>query len=256
MSQQAKLPALEGKKKFTATVSALVMGFLGLLVTNGVIGTEVASTATQIMAIAMPLAAAFVYDIMQGLHDRKKEEVKKIEVEQRFLLEKGKPPPAVPPALPKRINFKTFTREVQERLTQDELDRPATIGLYHAIVDEGKQTPVECLEDVWEYAQLVEDAAQKKFAAIHKFRLDDPDLPKILQKIGKCPYSNVDAFCAYEGNRTALRDCRSATRNGVCVWRLIELDTEDSWRTAYDTSLDGLYRLACHLIANLQRKGE
>ena len=244
---------LEGKKKFTTTISAMVVGFIGLLVTNGIIGDQVAATATQVAAVGLPLACAFIYDIMQGLHDRKKEEVKKVEVEveKRFLMEKEKPAPPPPARKPNHINFATLTKEVLERVEKDDQQRPKALSLYYALIDEGKETELDSLPDVWEYANLVVDAADRKFEEIHGFSLNDPELTEKLRTVGKCPYSTADAFCAYEGNRVALRDVRNAKRDRDGCWQLVEMDGTDNWRTNFDTSLYGIMTGARRLVSQL-----
>lgn len=148
MEQAIKPSILEGKKKFTATLTMGLIGFVGLLVTTGIIGEQTAEPIVQMMSLGLPLALAFVYDVMQGLHDRKKEDVAKVIVEQRFLLEKEKIAPPVSLPKPKPINFRAFTEEVLERVETDKTGRPKGISLYYAIIGEGKETETQIPQDV------------------------------------------------------------------------------------------------------------
>jgi len=255
MSDQTKAKAIDGQKKFTATLTGFVMSFLNGLVTTGVMTEEAASPLIQVLAIGLPIVGAFAYDLIQGSHDKKKEEVRKVEVEQRFLIEK-KPAEAPPPGpKPKAINFKEFTNEVLEGVEKDDKGQPKGISLYYAVLSTGRRWELEVLTDLRTYAELVLDAAQHKFEDIHGFTTDDPDLAKILKTVGKCPYSSLEAYCSYEGNQVALIDVENAYRERQAVWDLIALDSGGSWRTAYDTSLFGVYGLAEHIVSILRQQG-
>lgn len=99
------------------------------------------------------------------------------------------------------------------------------------------------------------DAADRKFEEIHGFNVNDPDLPRILREVGKCPYSTVEAYCAYEGNRVALKDVRNARQYRDSVFELIELDSTGYWQTNYDTTLYGILESARRLVTNIKTRG-
>lgn len=255
MTQDPKPKALDGQKKFTATLTGFFMSFLNALVTTGVMTEEAASPLIQIIAIGLPIVGAFAYDVIQGSHDKKKLEIEKVEIEKRYLLPEKPEAPAPPPPKRTRVNFKAFLADVMARTKTDEESRPEATSLYYSLIDEGQHVEVEVLADVWEYGNLVVDAAERKFEELNGFNLRDPNLAEVLRTRGKCPYSNVDAFCAYEGNRTALYDVKNAQNSLNSVRDLITLDTTASWRGYYDPSLKGLLWGAEHLLAVLQQQG-
>lgn len=242
---------MSGKKKVGASV---FLPIIAVIVNSFVADPAAAKNIMELVGQYLPslivMVSGWFFTANEAAVDkeRAKAETAKAQVQPA-------PPPApppVPPVKPKRINFKAFAGEVQERVDKDKDDRPTGISLYYAVISEGKQWEVEILDDVWEYAQLVTDAAKRKFEATNRFDIDDPDLAKILRTIGKCPYSSVEAFCAYEGNRTALLDVRDARRHKDAVWRLIETDATGYWRTAYDTTLYGIFELAPFLISQIE----
>lgn len=255
MNQESKInKVMSGKKKITAS---LFLPIIAVVVNTFVVNPETAKTLNDLVAMYLPtlfvMVSGWFYTVNEASVDRERAKVK-TEVEKTKQLEIQKAELPLLPK-PKTINFKAFTEEVLERVETDEMGRPKGISLYSAIIDEGKQWEVELLQDVWEYAQLVVDAAEKKFEAIHGFDINAPDLQEILRTIGKCPYSTVDAFCAYEGNRVALTDVRNARRDRDATYNLIELDSTNYWKSNYDTTLYGIFTSARRLVANIKMKG-
>jgi len=255
MNDQSKFNNfMSGKKKLTAS---LFLPIIAAIINTFVVDPETAETLQQLVVMYLPtlvtMAAGWFYTTQEASVDKARA---KITVEQ----EKTKQAEAQaavmqPAAKPRPINFKAFLQEVDESVEKDEQDRSKAISLYYALIDEGKQQEVEVLDDVWEYVGLVVDAAERKFEEIHGFSITDPDLRAILRKVGKCPYSTVDAYCAYEGNRVALRDVRSAWRDREAVTELVETDAAGYWRTNFDTSLYGLMQGASRLVQRIKEKG-
>ena len=71
---EQKTGKLEGKKKFTAELLGLATALVGILVTSGVLTEESADLITQILIIVVPIGGATLYGLIQGSHDKKKEE--------------------------------------------------------------------------------------------------------------------------------------------------------------------------------------
>lgn len=255
MEQQTKPKRIDGQKKFTAILSGVVLSVIGLLVTNGVIGDNVASSITQLGAVALPILGTFLYTLVQGSHDKVKIQKDIVEIEKRYLLPPKEVELPAPKLKPKRIDFKAFATRVLGEAEKDKDGRPKATALFYALISEGKQTEVESLLDVWEYGDLMIDASKRKFEELNHFSIDDPNLTQRLRTIGKCPYSTVEAFCTYEGNRTALLDVREANRNLASVAELIQEDFNSYWLTNFDTSLYGLWLDADRLVKNLRMKG-
>lgn len=218
---------LEGKKKFTTTISAMVVGFVGLLVTNGIIGDQVAATATQVAAVALPLGCAFIYDLIQGSHDKRKLEVRKVEVEveQRFLMEKEKAPAtpaadnpevvAAPPSLP-RIDFKAFHRAVEQQAEtikstqiEDPPDARARLAAFR-MVGGRREWSTDDFRDVETYTNLFVGAAEEAFAEASTFPYNDSGRYLIggefADKLGACPTSRLETLALRNGFYDELRE--------------------------------------------------
>lgn len=246
---KAKVP-----KKFTADLAALLVAALSLFGPAFIPDLELAPLIQGIGVIA-PMLGAGIYHFKQGQQDVEKEKTKqreiekdKVVVEERFLMEKKAAVAPLPAPKLKSINFKQFTNDVLELVEMDEQDRPKGISLYYAVIETGKQWEVEVLKDVSRYAELVVDGAERRFEATHGFRADDPDLGNILRTRGKCVYGSLEAFCDYEGNRTAFIDLESAYSDRAAVFELVALKLpRASW--PFDTSLFGMQTSAEHLVA-------
>jgi len=255
MNQESKInKAMSGKKKITAS---LFLPIVAAIVNTFVVDPETAETLNDLVAMYLPtlivMLSGWFYTVNEASVDRERAKVK-TEAERTKQIELQKVELPLLPK-PKPVNFKAFLEEVLERVETDEMGRPKGTSLYSAIIGEGKQREVELLSDVWDYAQLVMDAAEKKFEEIHGFDINAPNLQEILRTTGKCPYSSVDAFCAYEGNRIALLDVRNARRDKNATFELIELDSTNYWKQNYDTTLWGIFRSARRLVDNIKTKG-
>lgn len=250
-----KPKAIDGQKKFTATLIGFLMSFLNSLTTTGIMTEEAASPLIQILAIGGPIVGAVLYDLIQGSHDKVKVQKDIVEIEKRFLLPPKPETPALPSPTPKLIDFKAFIAEVLDRVDTDDAGRPRQTSLLYALWDEGKQWKVDSLDDVIEYGQLCRDAANGRFEEVVGVVLDDPELMAKLNAQSKCHYSTVDAYCSYEKGRTALRDARRMFRKANDVITLSEVDTIDFWRTYFDTSLYGIFEGSSYLLSRLQQKG-
>lgn len=242
--QEPKAKRIDGQKKFTATLAGFAMSFLNALATTGVMTGEPSSLLTQIIAIVGPILGAGGYDVVQGSHDKKKEEIRKVEIEQRFLLPEKPAAPLPLPRRPKKIDFEAFIGKVKARTEIDKSGNVKATSLYHALRDEGDEWDVEYFPDLYEYARLVTDAAERTFEERNGFALNDPDLAAKLRTMGKCPYATVEAYCAYEGDRVSLREVYEAREKERDVYGLGAEDTTGKWRNRLDVSLFGLWNKA------------
>lgn len=244
---KAKVP-----KKFTADLLALLVMVASLFGPAFFPQFELAPVI-QALGVVTPGIAAGIYHFKQGKQDVEKEKTKQAEAATAAAIA-APPRPAAPlvapppPPKPKRINFKLFTNDVLELVEKDDKGQPKGISLYYAVIQTGRQYELEVLSDLQRYAELVVDGAERRFSDIHGFRADDPDLANILKTKGKCPYSSLEAFCDYEGNRMAFLDLEEAYDDRAAVFELVALNVpRASWH--FDTSLFGMHTSAGHLVA-------
>lgn len=155
--------AIDGKKKFTATLVSIAASLIGLFCTP-----ETAEPLTHTVAVAGPLVLGLLYDWFQSRHDIKKKEaeIKQAEVsltqvqngQALAALQQAQPAAPVKPFDPEAFHTEVLA-EVEKRYTEV---NPATI--YYMARDKGLTAPctdISQAQDYWDYLIALAREADK-----------------------------------------------------------------------------------------------
>jgi len=247
---------LEGKKKFIATVTAIVASGLALFLTP-----EQVEPVTQLFAVVSPLVLGLIYDLLQGKHDIKKEEVK-IEQEKSFQTEKATTPPA-PIEQPDPV-IMADTWSLPE---PSELDRRASVLAAANYFESNPMTDffnasivlknIECtsIEQALVAWGWYEDKAEAAFKEKFGFFLNEAE--EHLADDRSCPYYSVDNMARQKSihHWAMLRKVRKVKNSIEELEDLDELQIDwSSGLAPRDRNLFTVGNYAKYLIENFYRR--
>ena len=242
---------LEGKKKFIATITAIIASGLALFFTP-----EQVAPMTQTLAVLAPLALGFIYDFLQQRHDVKKEQVK-IEVAKTNQIATGNAVlelqedvfPLVEEAYFEPFDMETFDKKLEARAANTYLEiTPITV--FFAAQDKGKATKCRHIDQALSYWDFLLDKSMKAFEFIYGFRYDEAG--KHLADDNKdCPYYSVDNMARQKGIHfwNMLRTVRRTIKKHSELEELS--DTNIPWQSKLapsDQTLFGLGNLSYELL--------
>jgi hypothetical protein len=195
--------SLEGKKKFIATVTAVVAAVVGALATQGVIGQGTSETATQLLAIAGPLILGFLYDLIQGWHDGKKEQVKietaKAEAQKQITLPLVQ---YVEEKLAQPFDPQSFDQKVKQYASSWYGEVNNFTELYSAQAL-GRQRRIEDIDqavDYWAYLyNKGNEAFRQKFGFDFSERNDKSNLKTVNKQGQLCTFPDIRTMASFSG---------------------------------------------------------
>jgi len=193
---------LEGKKKFTATVLAVIASIVGALATQGVIGQGTSESLIQLSAILGPLALGFFYDLIQGRHDQKKEEVK-IEVAKAESQKQIVAPVVqyVEEKLAQPFDAQAFADKVKTN-TASRYGEVNEFTEFYTARDLGKERTIDHIDqaiDYWSYLYNKGNAAfTKKFSFDFADRFDKKNLTATLGS-QTCTFPDINTMAVQKG---------------------------------------------------------
>jgi len=255
---------LEGKKKFIATVTAIVASGLALFLTPSQV-----APLTQTLAVLSPLVLGFIYDLLQAKHDDKKEQVKvevekaKVEVEKTKRMDSGKGLQIVvdevvelqqdldslkQEAYYEPFDAEAFGKNLETRAAKTSgVVNPATI--LYAAESKGKITKCYDLDNALLYWDMLCTKTEDAFSFIFGYPYSEAE--KHLADDKTCPYYSVDNMARQKGIEywAMLRNYRWHYEKVADLEALVESDIDWGAKLSkQNQTLFGLGALAGELL--------